>query len=137
MRDSALEARPVSAGAQLLSFLIIGGGAALAFMLFSTLAIALLPGPPRWVVSSGCYALFIVPVYLLHRRFSFRSDAPHSRALPRYVTVQICGLALAAAFSFVAYGVLGLPSLVAAALVIGLTSGVNFMILRLWAFAGR
>ena len=122
--------------AQLLSFLAVGGLGALSFTLVSTLAIAALPQYPAWIVSACCYAAHIVPVYLLHRRFVFRSTtAAHTQALPRYVAVQLTGIALAAGFSWIAYGVIGMPSVAAALLVTGLTSGVNFVILRLWAFS--
>jgi putative flippase GtrA len=134
MRESAIEAPHVSVAAQLVSFLIIGGTAAAAFIGLSTAAMALPIPAPRWVVSGVCYVLFIVPVYLLHRRFSFNSAAPHKSALPRYVTVQVAALALVTLFSYVAYGIVGLPTPLAATLVIGLTSGVNFMVLRRWAF---
>lgn len=119
---------------QLLSFLAIGGGAALSFVAVSAAAVASFHNIPAWLVSALCYAAFIVPVYLLHRRFAFRSSAEHGRALPRYVAVQLCGLMLATAFSYLAYGIIGMPTLVAAVLVIGLTAGVNFLVLRRWAF---
>ncbi|HWA19832.1 MAG TPA: methyltransferase domain-containing protein [Devosia sp.] len=135
MRESAIEVPRVSVAAQLLSFVIIGAGAAAAFIALSSVAMALPIPTPRWVVSGFCYALFIVPVYLLHRRFSFDSNAPHASALPRYIAVQLSALALATLFSYLAYGVAGLPTPVAATLVIALTSGVNFMVLRLWAFS--
>lgn len=121
--------------ASAVSFLLIGGGAALGFVLLSNLAMWLLPPLPRWLVSAACYAAFIVPVYLLHRRFSFRATTPHVHALPRYVATQTGALLLAAVFSFVAYGVFGLPSLAASVAVVVATSGVNFVILRSWAFA--
>ena len=120
---------------QLFAFMVIGGAAALGFVGVSTAAVAAFDAIPAWLVSSLCYAGFIVPVYLLHRRFSFQSAAAHSRALPRYVLVQLCGLALATAFSYLAYGVVGLPTLAAALVVIVLTAGINFLVLRRWAFA--
>ena len=134
MREPATALRSPVLG-QLLSFVAIGGVAAVSFVGLSTAAVSLASGLPAWLVSALCYAAFIVPVYLLHRRFSFRSEASHARALPRYVAVQLCGLALATGFSWLAYGVAGLPTAIAAMLVIGLTSGVNFVILRLWAFS--
>ena len=121
--------------AELLSFLIIGGAAALSFVAVSSAAVAAFSGIPAWLVSALCYALYVIPVYLLHRRFSFRSATAHATAFPRYVAAQLCGIALAAAFSWLAYGIVGLPTAMAALLVIGLTSGVNFMVLRLWAFS--
>lgn len=119
---------------QLFAFLVIGGAAAVSFVGVSSAAIAMLDTIPAWLVSSLCYAAFIVPVYLLHRRYSFQSAAEHARALPRYVAVQLCGLGLATLFSYVAYGLVGLPTVGAAILVIGLTSGINFLVLRRWAF---
>jgi putative flippase GtrA len=120
---------------QLFAFLTIGGAAAFSFVGLSAAAVAAFDTLPAWLVSSLCYAGFIVPVYLLHRRYSFQSGAAHSQALPRYIAVQLCSLALATLFSFVAYGVIGLPTLVAALVVIVLTSGINFLVLRRWAFS--
>lgn len=135
IQQPVVDDRDISVGTQLLSFLIVGGLGAGGFVALSSLMIRLPLGPPAWIVSTCCYALLILPVYLAHRRFSFRSDAPHTHALPRYVGVQLCGIALASLFSFVCYGVFGMPTLFASLLVIGLTSGVNFVVLRLWAFA--
>ncbi|SMQ72128.1 GtrA-like protein [Devosia lucknowensis] len=119
----------------ILSFLLIGGGAALGFVALSSVLVPLLPTVEEWLVSAACYAAFIVPVYLLHRRFTFASDANHWQALPRYVGVQMMALLLAAAFGLVFHGTLALPSLPAAVLVIVLTSGVNYVVLKGWAFA--
>ena len=135
MRDQSSPANTASPVLiQLFAFAVIGGAAALSFVGVSTAAVALFKSVPAWLVSSLCYAAFIVPVYLMHRRYSFQSAAAHSRALPRYVLVQLCGLGLATLFSWVAYGVIGLPTLVAAFVVIVLTSGINFLVLRRWAF---
>jgi putative flippase GtrA len=134
MRDQLAAQPRAVAAAQLLAFLLIGGVAALSFVGVSAAAVAIFRELPSWLISALCYAAYIVPVYLLHRRFAFRSDVEHSRALPRYVAVQLCGLGLATLFSWLAYGVIGMPTLLAAILVIGLTSGMNFLVLRGWAF---
>ena len=130
---------PMSARAPLfgglVAFIAIGGAGAAAFVLLSTVMIGLDTGFADWVVNTACYASLIVPVYLMHRRYSFDSDAPHSQALPRYMAVQGMALLLAALFSYVVHGVLALPTVFASMLVITLTSGVNFMVLRSWAFA--
>lgn len=135
MREPRDMRAPGRTGGGIVSFLLIGGGAAGSFVLLSSLMVALLPMAESWVVSAACYAAFIVPVYLLHRRFTFASDVAHRQALPRYVVVQMMALALAALFSFVFHGTLALPSLPAAMLVIALTSGVNYLVLKGWAFA--
>ena len=118
-----------------LYFLCIGGSGALAFVVLSTLMIWLDTGLPAYLVNALCYASLIVPVYLLHRRFSFQSDASHWQALPRYLAVQVSALLLAALFTLVIDGVLKVPTLFASMLVIGLTSSVNYVVLRSWAFA--
>jgi putative flippase GtrA len=136
MQEPPAGAREVSVGMQLVSFIVIGGFAALGFVVLSSLMVGALAEVPSWIVGGACYALFIVPVYLMHRRFSFRSEAAHRQALPRYIGVQLSGLVLAAIFSFICYRLIGMPTALASLLVIGLTSGVNFVVLRLWAFAG-
>jgi putative flippase GtrA len=119
----------------LLRFITIGASGALSFVALSGLMISLHTGFEDWIVNTACYAALIIPVYLLHRRFSFQSEASHRQALPRYMAVQGMALVLAALFSFVVHGVLTLPTLAASLLVIALTSGINFLVLRSWAFA--
>jgi putative flippase GtrA len=133
MRDVPRASAPQWGG--LLLFIAIGGAGAAAFVVLSTLIIWLGTGIADWIVNTICYGVLIVPVYLLHRLYSFQSEASHWQALPRYLAVQGMALLLAALFSFVIHGVTALPSVVVSILVIALTSGVNFMVLRGWAFA--
>lgn len=121
--------------ADLITFLAIGGAGAFSFVLLASAMIWLDTGFADWIVNTVCYGVLILPVYLLHRRYSFRSDASHRQALPRYVAVQGMALVLAALFSYLIHGAMTVPTLVASIMVITLTSGVNFMVLRGWAFA--
>jgi putative flippase GtrA len=133
MRDvPARPSAPLFGG--LLAFLVVGGSGAAAFVVLSSIMIWADTGLEDWWVNTASYAVLIVPVYLLHRRYSFDSDASHWQALPRYMAVQGMALVLAAVFSLVIHGALNLPTVLASMLVIGLTSGVNFMVLRSWAF---
>jgi len=120
---------------QLIAFLLIGGSGALAFVGLSAALIGLGLPIPSWVISTLCYGAFIVPIYLLHRRFTFEAAVAHGQALPRYIAVQLVALALASAFSYVAYHVLLLPAAMAAVSVICLTSASSFLFLKFWAFA--
>jgi putative flippase GtrA len=120
---------------ELLRFGLVGGSGVVGFVGLSNLAIGLHTGLAAWIVSVLCYAAMIIPVYLGHHRFSFRSPVPHSKGLPRYVAVQIGALTLAAIFSYALYSVAKLPTFYASVLVTGLTSGATFVVLRLWAFA--
>jgi putative flippase GtrA len=135
MRDSLEQTseRPVTA--ELGWFLAVGAGAALALAAVTTVMISLRTGLPDWAMAALCYAVFIGPVYLLHRRLSFRSDAAHKQAFPRYVAVQLSAIALVSLFSFVCYAALGGATMFGSLLVLGLTAGVNFAVLKLWAFA--
>lgn len=135
MRDvpPPMDRAPLFSG--LLAFIAIGASGAAAFVVLSTAMIWLDTGFADWAVNAACYASLILPVYLMHRRYSFDSDAPHGQALPRYMAVQFMALLLAALFSYVVHGVLTMPTVFASTLVIALTSGVNFMVLRSWAFA--
>lgn len=137
IRGADIPADRPSAGASLLAFLIVGGLATGCFMALSTAMIGLGTGVPDWLMSAACYAAMIVPAYLGHRAHSFRSSSPHRVAFPRYVAVQISAVCLAALFSLVCYGAFRFPTPVAAFLVAGLTAGVNFVVLRAWAFAAR
>lgn len=120
---------------QLIRFGFVGGTGAVAFVAISALAVGARSGVPDWLVSAACYAALILPVYFAHRRFSFRSAAPHRQALPRYAAVQAMAVLLAAGISWAIYAVPGLPTLVAATLVSGLTAAFTFVVLKLWAFA--
>lgn len=126
--------RPPFSG--LFAFIAIGAAGAAAFVALSTLAIGVIDtGLPEWVVNALCYGALIGPVYLLHRRFSFVSDAPHRQALPRYMAVQGMALVLTALLSYLAHNVLAMPVLPASIMVVGATSASNFLVLRGWAFA--
>jgi putative flippase GtrA len=135
MRDIPRSAPRPSPLGGVLNFIGIGAAGAAAFVLLSTLVMWIDPYAERWMINAACYAATILPVYLMHRRYSFDSDASHVQAFPRYLAVQAMALVLAAVFSFVINGVFSLPTFFASILVIGLTSGVNFLVLRSWAFA--
>ena len=120
MRDVIDDSRPAPLSAGLLSFIAVGGSGAIAFICLSTGMLQLGTGLPDWLVSALCYAVLVVPVYLMHRR---------------YVAVQISAVLLTSLFSYVCYQLLGMQSWLGAFIVVGLTSGVNFVVLKLWAFA--
>lgn len=121
----------------LMAFVLVGVGALLAYVVLTTLLVGLNLPWPNWVMGAGCYVALVLPAYLLHRRFSFRSDAQHRVALPRYVAVQTLAVGLAALFSWLFYAVFGMGTVFGSVLLIVLVSAVNFAVLRLWAFAER
>lgn len=131
-RGSALERGPLG---DLVAFVLVGAGALLTYVVLTTALMALGLPWPRWVTGAACYAALVLPAYLMHRRYSFRSETQHRVALPRYVAVQTVAVGLATLFSWLCFSVFGVPPLFGSMLVIVLTSAVNFVVLRLWAFA--
>jgi putative flippase GtrA len=116
-------------------FIAVGGGGTIAFIALSSFFVGLGTAVPAWMVNALCYAALIGPVYLLHRRFSFQSDAAHRQSLPRYVAVQACSVALVSVLSLVLQSTFALAPMIAATLVSVLTVGINFAVMRSWAFA--
>ena len=137
MRDSLEQTSERPVLSELGWFVLVGAGATLALAGLTTAMISLRTGVPDWVMGALCYAAFIGPVYLLHRRLSFRSEVAHGQALPRYVAVQLSAMALVSLFSWLCYTALGIETAIGSVIVLGLTAGVNFVVLRLWAFAAH
>jgi putative flippase GtrA len=135
MRDSLEQTSERPVLAELGWFVLVGGGAMLALAGFTTAMISLRTGAPDWLVGALCYAAFVVPVYLLHRRLSFRSSVDHRQAFPRYLAVQVSAIVLVSLFSWLCYTVLGIDTAIGSVIVLGLTAALNFVVLKLWAFA--
>lgn len=118
-----------------LHYLAISVGGALSFVVLSSGLIWLETGAADWAVMFGCFAALIVPVCLLHCRYSFAPDDAGRQHLQRYLGALPTALPLAAMLSYWSCTVVALPTPVAAMLVAGLTAGVNLMMRRGWAFA--
>jgi putative flippase GtrA len=116
------------------AFLMIGGGAAAIFIALSTWLLSLDTGIPRWLGSALCYALLVGPVYLAHHKVTFRSQARHRDALPKYLATQGLAVIVSALIAIPVYHLFHLDPLPGSILVTGLTSLGSFVILRLWTF---
>lgn len=90
-----------------------------------------------WQMQVLLAATLALPAYQLHRRFCFDAVAPHLRALPRYLAVQIGVFALAALFAGLAHGVAGMAGMTTVLLVFLVTAAANHHLLATWAFASR
>ncbi|WP_193334921.1 GtrA family protein [Devosia beringensis] len=137
MFEAPRPTRERAPGAGVLPFIGVGAGGAAAFVVLSSLLVWLHTGYADWVVNTASYAVLILPVYLLHHRFSFASAADHGQALPRYLAVQGMALLLAAGFSYGVHEIVALPTVLASIAVVVLTASVNYAVLRFWAFAHR
>ena len=120
-----------------LPFVAIGVGGALTFVVLSSALIGLPTGLADWVVNMVCYGALVLPVYLLHYRYSFASEAAHVQALPRYQMIQAMAMLLVAGFGMALHSALALPTPLASVLVICLTSVGSYLLLRGWAFVCR
>jgi putative flippase GtrA len=120
---------------QLLTYLIIGAIASGAYVWLCTVFAGFGTGIPVWATNSVAYAIFLIPAYLANRRYAFQSNAPHRRALPRYVTVQVGSIIVTGLFSYVSYEMWGMETATGAFVALILTAGVKFVVLRAWAFA--
>jgi putative flippase GtrA len=116
----------------LLSFVSVGGSSATAYIIASTILTHL--GVSPWLASVGCYAALIPAAYFGQRWFTFQATTPHASSFPRYVIVQLIGLALAAILPRAFADTVKenpLTIFIAIALLIAAT---NFVLLRWWAF---
>jgi putative flippase GtrA len=75
--------------------------------------------------------------YFMSARYSFRSDASHADASPRFAAVALSGLALNALVMWVLNGWLHLPYVVAQVGATGVTIGWNFLLNKHWTFSKR
>lgn len=85
--------RVVPAPALLARFALVGlGGTAVYYALLWSLVE--LGGVPALAASTAAFVVVVIENYLLHRRWTFASRAPHREALPRFVLLALCGAAV-------------------------------------------
>jgi putative flippase GtrA len=73
--------------------------------------------------------------YAGNRRFTFASDAPHARALPRFLVVAAAGVVASAVLVRAGTAWLGLPYLLPQALATALVFAGGYAVNRRWSFA--
>lgn len=73
--------------------------------------------------------------YLVNARFTFRSDASHARAFPRFAVVAGTGLTLNAILMWLLNVVAGVPYVVAQVGATVITLVWNFLLNKHWTFA--
>lgn len=120
---------------ELFRFVLVGASVALIYVIMCTFALHRFVQFPKPLVTFVCYCILILPTYLLHHGFSFKSGASHKKALPSYIIVQIIGMILNYIFSHIAFNWFHLPNLMGSAIITALTSITSFIILKLWTFA--
>ncbi|MDR1827977.1 MAG: GtrA family protein, partial [Methylobacteriaceae bacterium] len=86
---------------EIFRFFVVGVSLTLGFTVIATglrLATALRPS----LISALSYAVMIGIGYVAQRVITFQSRVKHSKAFPRYVSVELLGLSISVAFSEIA-----------------------------------
>lgn len=113
---------------RLMRFGVVGVGCAI---LYAALAWTLttLAGMAPVAASVAAYSVAGVASYLGQKLFTFRSDAPHADAAPRFLAVFLVGIAIATAAPFLMTDRLHLPPLVAIVFTCGVVPLINYGVL--------
>jgi putative flippase GtrA len=119
---------------EIMRFLVVGGGGAIVNYFMVQWGLNQFPELFKPIITVSCHALLIVPVYLLQRSFTFRSDANHVQAFPKYFTTQLVALGINFAISTIIFPIFKIDNKIGAILVIGLTSILSMLALKFWAF---
>jgi putative flippase GtrA len=120
--------------ARLARFTMVGLAAMAAYAVIVT-GLTALGLRPAWLASGTAYALAAVWSYVGHRRFSFRSDAPHQAAGPRFVAATAAGQALAVAIPAAVADFGGWPAAYATAAVCVVCPAVSFVLNNWFVFS--
>jgi putative flippase GtrA len=89
---------------------------------------------PTWLDATIAYGPCLVVNYLLHKNFTFRSDKQHHVAGPRYLVIQLGGMAINSAVVWLGVDVLHWHFLVAQFAALATLSLWSYLGQKLWAF---
>lgn len=120
---------------KLARFLVVGVGCALLYLglawTFQASA-----GLPPFLATIAAYMISFSIAYMLQRVWTFRSEAAHKVALPRYATVQaLAALLTATATQIVAHIYPNSSSMMIAAMSTALAGGLSFVLSSTWVFS--
>jgi putative flippase GtrA len=89
------------------------------------------------LASTAGFLLSAVLNYLLNRRYTYESTAPHATSMWRFAVVLASGLLLNALFMALMHGYLGWHYVQAQLLTTGINMIWNFLAHRFWTFARK
>ncbi len=89
---------------------------------------------PTWLDATIAYGPCLVVNYALHRSFTFRSTKRHALAGPRYLVIQLGGMAINTAMIWLGVDVLLWPFLLAQFVALATLSLWSYLGQKLWAF---
>ncbi len=132
MIQRLLRGRP--ALAQLVRYGVVGGGCAALYAILAW-SLTAFGGVSPILGSIVAYAVAGIASYLGQKLFTFRSDAPHADAAPRFLAVFLVGIGIAAAAPLVMTDWLRLPPLVAIVFTCVVVPLINYGLMRRLVFA--
>lgn len=89
---------------------------------------------PPWLNAALAYGPCLVVNYTLHRSFTFKSDKRHPVAGPRYLAVQLSGLAFNSSALWLTVEVLRWPYLPSQVVVTALLASCSYLAQKVWSF---
>ncbi|MGL4240565.1 MAG: GtrA family protein [Beijerinckiaceae bacterium] len=119
---------------RLVRFTAVGLAAMAAYAIIVTL-LTFLGLRPAWLASGVAYAIAAIWSYVGHRNVSFRSDAPHRVAGPRFVLATAAGQTIAIAIPAGLTDAAGLAQLWSTAAVCIVCPAVSFILNSRFVFA--
>ncbi|MBY0563986.1 MAG: GtrA family protein [Hyphomonadaceae bacterium] len=117
---------------QLVRFVAVGAVATAVHYAILIALVELAGMPPVFSTTAG-YAAGTVVSYVLNRRFTFKSNAPHHASFPKFVALNAIGMLLNGAI-FAALISLGVWYVLAQVIATGLVLIWNFLGARFFAF---
>lgn len=118
---------------QLFLFLLVGGSCTAFHYLVLIALVSIGRLSPAFASSIG-FSLSAILNYAFNRRLTFRSDASHHAAFPKFLGVAISGLGLNASLLLLLNERLGWHYMVAQIIATGMTLVWNFTFHKIWTF---
>lgn len=115
-------------------FIIVGASALLIQLLLTWYLLSI---GIRAAVSVICaFLVAFVFAYLAHKYWTFDSDAPHSRALPKYFLAQMLALTCGALLAELLVNLLAFPNSLIATLATVSSAMISYYLSSRWVFQG-
>ena len=122
---------------QFVRFLIVGGGATAVQYLVFWAGMQVQHAVSVVVVSSGAYLVGSLVSYALNYTFTFGSDAPHRRVMPKFYAMVLAGWLLNTSLMALMVGMLRINAWAAQVAATAICLLVNFLVSRHFVFKGK
>lgn len=119
---------------RLVRYAAVGSAGAASFFVVLLLLVEV-AGAGVMLSTSVAFVLVVLQNYVLHRGWTFESEAPHGRALPQFFAMSGAGFAINWCVMYVGAEVLALDYRVVQAVAIAIVVTWNFLVSRLLIFA--